>query len=35
MAPARRAEIAQLGLRALLGATLANCSTAAIVGILM
>lgn len=33
MAPARRAEIAQLGLRALLGATLANCSTAAIVGI--
>ncbi len=35
MAPTRRAEIAQLGLRALLGATLANCSTAAIVGILM
>jgi CNT family concentrative nucleoside transporter len=35
MAPTRRAEIAQLGLRALLGATLANCSTAAIVGILL
>jgi CNT family concentrative nucleoside transporter len=35
MAPSRRTEIAQLGLRALLGATLANCSTAAIVGILM
>jgi CNT family concentrative nucleoside transporter len=35
MAPERRTEIAQLGLRALFGATLANCSTAAIVGILM
>ena len=35
MAPSRRTEIAQLGLRALLGATLANCSTAAIVGILL
>jgi CNT family concentrative nucleoside transporter len=35
MAPERRTEIAQLGLRALFGATLANCSTAAIVGMLM
>jgi CNT family concentrative nucleoside transporter len=34
MAPERRAEIAQLGLRALFAATLANCSTAAIVGLL-
>lgn len=35
MAPTRRAEIAGLGLRALLGGTLATCITAAIVGILI
>jgi CNT family concentrative nucleoside transporter len=34
MAPARRAEIAQLGLHSLIGGTLATCATAAIVGIL-
>lgn len=33
--PERRAEIAQLGLRALLAATLANLSSAAIAGILI
>ena len=35
MAPERRADIASLGLRALLGGTLANCMTAAIVGVLI
>jgi len=35
MAPSRRAEIAQLGARALIGGTLANCITAAVVGILL
>jgi CNT family concentrative nucleoside transporter len=35
MAPERRADIASLGLRALLGGTLANCATAAIVGVLI
>ena len=35
MAPSRRAEIAELGLRALIGGTLANCITAAVVGILL
>jgi CNT family concentrative nucleoside transporter len=35
MAPARRAEIARLGPRALIGGTLATCITAAIVGILI
>ena len=34
MAPRRRAEVASLGWRALLGGTLATCATAAIVGIL-
>jgi concentrative nucleoside transporter, CNT family len=34
MAPARRAEIAKLGMRALIGGTLATCGTAAIVGML-
>ena len=34
MAPARRAEIAGLGLRALAGGTLATCATAAVVGML-
>jgi concentrative nucleoside transporter, CNT family len=34
MAPERRADVASLGLRALLGGTLANCITAAVVGIL-
>ena len=35
MAPSRRAEIAELGLRALVGGTLANCITATVVGILL
>jgi len=35
MAPQRRGDIASLGLRALLGGTLANCMTAAIVGLLI
>jgi concentrative nucleoside transporter, CNT family len=35
MAPARRAEIAGLGLRALVGGTLATCATAAVVGMLI
>lgn len=35
MAPARRAEIAALGLRALAGGTLATCATAAVVGMLV
>jgi CNT family concentrative nucleoside transporter len=35
MAPSRRAEIAELGLRALVGGTLANCITAAVAGILL
>jgi CNT family concentrative nucleoside transporter len=35
MAPARRAEIAKLGMRALVGGTLATCGTAAIVGMLL
>jgi concentrative nucleoside transporter, CNT family len=35
MAPSRRAEIAQLGVRALVGGTLANCITAAVAGILL
>ena len=35
MAPSRRAEIAELGLRALVGGTLANCMTAAVAGILL
>ena len=35
MAPSRRAEIAALGLRALVGGTLANCITAAMAGILL
>ncbi len=34
MAPTRRAEVASLGWRALVGGTLATCATAAIVGIL-
>jgi CNT family concentrative nucleoside transporter len=35
MAPSRRAEIAKLGMRALVGGTLATCGTAAIVGMLL
>jgi CNT family concentrative nucleoside transporter len=35
MAPARREELAKLGLRALVGGTLATCSTAAIVNLLV
>lgn len=35
MAPERRGDIASLGVRALVGGTLANCTTAAIVGILI
>jgi len=35
MAPDRRRDVASLGLRALLGGTLANCTTAAIVGMLI
>jgi CNT family concentrative nucleoside transporter len=35
MAPSRRAEITRLGLRSLIGATLATCTTAAIVGVLI
>jgi len=35
MAPSRRTEIAKLGMRALVGGTLATCGTAAIVGMLM
>jgi concentrative nucleoside transporter, CNT family len=35
MAPSRRAEIAELGLRALVGGTLANCITAAVAGVLL
>jgi len=35
MAPSRRAEIAKLGVRALVGGTLATCGTAAIVGMLL
>ncbi|HYM36203.1 MAG TPA: nucleoside transporter C-terminal domain-containing protein, partial [Steroidobacteraceae bacterium] len=34
MAPARRAEIARLGLHSIIGGTLATCATAAIVGVL-
>jgi len=34
MAPSRRAEITQLGMRSLIGGTLATCGTAAVVGIL-
>jgi concentrative nucleoside transporter, CNT family len=34
MAPARRGELAKLGLRSLLGGTLANCWTAALVGLI-
>ncbi len=34
MAPKRRAEIAKLGLRSLVGGTLATCATAAVVGII-
>ena len=34
MAPDRRADVASLGMRALLGGTLANCMTAAVVGLL-
>lgn len=35
MAPHRRAEIAKLGLRSLIGGTLATCATAAVVGIML
>jgi nucleoside permease NupC len=35
MAPARRPELARLGVRALLGGTLATCTTAALVGVLL
>ena len=35
MAPSRRAEIAELGLRALVGGTLANCITATVAGVLL
>lgn len=35
MAPERRRDIASLGVRALVGGTLANCTTAAIVGLLI
>ncbi|HTT01480.1 MAG TPA: nucleoside transporter C-terminal domain-containing protein [Steroidobacteraceae bacterium] len=35
MAPTRRAEISKLGLRALVGGMIANCSTAAVVGMLV
>jgi CNT family concentrative nucleoside transporter len=35
MAPSRRTEIAKLGMRALVGGTLATCGTAAIVGLMM
>jgi CNT family concentrative nucleoside transporter len=35
MAPSRRTEIAKLGMRALVGGTLATCGTAAIVGMLV
>jgi concentrative nucleoside transporter, CNT family len=35
MAPSRRTEIAKLGMRALVGGTLATCGTAAIVGLLV
>jgi CNT family concentrative nucleoside transporter len=35
MAPSRREELAKLGLRALVGGTLATCSTAAIVSLLL
>jgi CNT family concentrative nucleoside transporter len=35
MAPARRPELAKLGVRALLGGTLATCTTAALVGVLL
>lgn len=34
MAPTRRAEITRLGLRSMIGGTLATCATAAIVGVL-
>jgi CNT family concentrative nucleoside transporter len=34
MAPTRRSEITQLGMRSLVGGTLATCATAAIVGAL-
>lgn len=34
MAPARRGELAKLGLRSLIGGTLANCWTAALVGLI-
>jgi len=35
MAPSRRAEITRLGFRSLVGATLATCTTAAVVGVLI
>ncbi len=35
MAPSRRSEIARLGMRALVGGTLATCGTAAVIGILL
>ena len=35
MAPERRSEIAQLGMRSLIGGTLATCMTGAVVGILV
>jgi CNT family concentrative nucleoside transporter len=35
MAPSRRTEIAKLGMRALIGGTLATCGTAAVVGLLL
>lgn len=35
IAPDRRGDIASLGVRALVGGTLANCTTAAIVGVLI
>jgi CNT family concentrative nucleoside transporter len=35
IAPARRAEITRLGLRSLIGGTLATCMTAAVVGVLV
>ena len=35
MAPSRRAEVAGLGMRALVGGTLANCITATVVGVLL
>jgi CNT family concentrative nucleoside transporter len=35
MAPSRRSEITRLGARSLIGATLATCATAAVVGVLI